>query len=136
MTATVRTPGASIDWTNIKTQGTDRDVLRWDGDDLELTLGATLDQGLVGKPFQINWRLIRTSDGHVFNYPVNYYGGVSGTTFATWLWWPRAKDAGVSEGLFLFKPYVYFLQAREIEVFGQSEFAVADDHYFLVEYFF
>jgi hypothetical protein len=136
MTPTVSTPGVRIDWTNIKTQGVDRDVLRWDGDDLELTMGVTLDQVLVRKPFQINWRLIRTSDGHVFNYPVSYYGGVSGTAFGIYLWWSQAKYAGVSEGLFLFKPYIFFLQAAEITVFGESQFAVADDHYFVVEYFF
>lgn len=154
MAATLHTSKIEIPWTNIITAGQDRDIVVWSEDELALFFGLNADAGLFGHGYEFtaNFRVIEASTNQTFNH--YWTGKLDGfQAFAPNMWlsmtWAKAAWAGVSkshysffgsgvgDGLYLYRPY-FLVHAGVLDVefviySGKSEFAVADEHYFMVE---
>jgi hypothetical protein len=143
-----------VAWTNILSAGKDTDVVSWSGSDLTLMMGLHVDLGMFGKgyDFSANFRVVEAASGQAFNHYWN--GKLDGLKqWAPSMWlsmsWAKAEWAGVKnshyavfgtnkgDGLYLYRPY-FLVYAGELDVefiifSGNSEFGVAEEHYFLLE---
>lgn len=135
------------------TKGQDTDIIASSNDDLLLFIGLHIDPGLFSKAseFTVNFRLIEVATNQSFN---NYWSGLSvglkpyAPALYVWMYWPQAAFAGVrnsarsagsmnkGDGLYLYRPYILLYSYPFSELGhpqGDSEFAVAEDHYLLLE---
>ena len=152
--ATLRTPFLEIPWTNIVTEGVDRDLVRWSTSDLTLFFGLNIDLSLFDNAFRFlaNFQIVEVASGrtsnHYWNGPLDALPRAPGL----WLSWSftYALEAGVynsrygssygpfGDGCYLFRPYfmVWVSQPPSTQFLspaGRSEYAVADEHFLMLE---
>lgn len=149
-----RTSLLEIPWTNIVTEGVDRDIVRWGTSDLALFFGLNIDLSLFdnGYRFMANFQVVETASGRTENH---YWDGTLDAlprAPGLWLSWSftYAFDAGVTssrygygygprgDGSYMFRPYfmVWLSELPNTGLLfpaGRSEYAVADDHFFMLE---
>ncbi len=149
-----RTPLLEIPWTNVTTEGVDRDVVRWATSELTLFFGLNLDLSLFDNAFRFlaNFQVMETASGRITN---NYWDGALDAlprASGLWLSWSftYAFEAGVynsrygstwgpfGDGCYLYRPYfmVWVSQPPSAQFLlpgGRSEYAVAEDHYVMLE---
>jgi hypothetical protein len=154
LVAVRRTPLLEIPWTNVVTEGVDRDLVRWSTSDLTLffELNIGLDLFDNGFRFLANFQIVEISSGRIANH---YWDGTLDAlphAPGLWLSWSftYALDAGIynsrygsawgsfGDGCYLFRPYfmVWVSQPSSTQFLspaGLSEYAVADDHFLMLE---
>lgn len=154
MPPVLHSPAISINWTEIQSEGIDTDVVRYPDSSLAVYAGISIDGVLYGAGyrFAMNFRIEEVSSGAVFDHL--WTGNLDdfqswGTSFYLVMWWNKAADAGVSNGLhrysfeaigaggmYLYRPRFSVIAASYRLPFGwianpdSGQFAVSDEHFF------
>jgi len=155
MAPITHTQGLEIPWTNIVTEGVDRDVVRWSTNDLTLFFGLSIDQALFGSAFRFlaNFQIVEVASGATHNTYWNAPLDALPNAPSLWLSYSftYAFDAGVAnsrygggdygpsgDGCYLFRPYfmVWVSQPPSNQLLypaGKSEYAIGEDHFLMLE---
>ena len=153
MTPTLNSAKLSILWSNLITDGIDRDVVNYaEGGTFELFFGLSIDVSLFdqGFLFVANFQIEEVRSGQLFNHywegdfdSLPHAGGIWLRTAFTSAAAAGARNAPVSyfgtnkgDGMYLFRPsfaVIAFVSGDPGYTTGASEYAVAEEHFFLVE---